>query len=212
MMLAVGLLLLHARPSGGPLYRGWLGRLSYLGVLTTLGAALFTSSSPSGLVAQITTTNATNLLNGRTSVWQYAWAEFQRNQLFGYGPGLFGTAYRSLLPAQLQFAGEAHNQFMQTLGEAGLVGLAGLVGYLVLSSRAALRCRQSTRGLSLALMLSLVVRMAAEAPLQNYGVNIALFSHLAVLAVLLYGREAEAAPAEKSSSPRHQPQRVLVAA
>jgi exopolysaccharide production protein ExoQ len=184
-MTTVAVALLHTPSSGrtriGRLISPVLYPVLIVGTAVTLGLRgdLPTTGTQAGILLN-------GLLDGRTSVWRYAWAEFQRNHLFGYGPGLFSPAYRSLLPEQLQFAGQAHNQVLQTMGEAGLVGLTGLALYLASLLLCAIRSNNSLAGLPLALFASLIVRMTAEAPLRNYNVDISLFMHLVVIVVLVY--------------------------
>ena len=186
-MVGVGVLLLHSSPGGYAIIRGRFGRVAYASAIAG-GAVVLGSQSVTATVVQNVTAGAlTRALNGRQSAWTYAYAEFQRNHLFGYGPSLFSPAYRALLPAQLQYAGQAHNQIFQTLGEAGIVGFAGLLIYCLAVSVAATRCTARTEGLAWALVASLFVRMVGEAPLRNYGIDIGLFTHLTVVLVLIYG-------------------------
>lgn len=130
-------------------------------------------------------------LTGRSSIWADTLAEFERYPLFGYGPSLWGVEYR--IRAGKLYAGQAHNQFIQTLGEFGLVGFILLLAYLGVLLRLALSSFRASHGFSLALLLLILVRFITEAPLRG-GVNDwTFFTHATLLIVLAsYTRQAAA--------------------
>jgi len=100
-------------------------------------------------------------LSGRDRVWSITLALWRQNPFFGYGPGLWDLEFR------MQFsppAGHAHNQFVQTLGEAGLLGLTALAVYLLVLLRFSIKFAQATRGATVALYLLLLIRCFTEAP------------------------------------------------
>ena len=123
-------------------------------------------------------------LTGRTSIWADTLAEFERYPWFGYGPDLWGVEYRIRLGKL--FAGQAHNQFIQTLGESGLIGFSLLLMYLGVLLRLALRTFSASRGLSLALYLLILVRCITEAPLRGVVNDWTFFTHATLLIVLAY--------------------------
>ena len=67
----------------------------------------------------------------RLAHWQAAWAMFQANPLIGVGPGNFDTAYQlyhlQRWPLSL---GHAHNYYLNTLAELGIIGFAALIAFL----------------------------------------------------------------------------------
>lgn len=137
-------------------------------------------------------------LTGRTSIWATTIAEFVRHPLFGYGPDLWGVEYR--MQAGKLYAGQAHNQFLQTLGESGLVGLLLLLAYLGILLRLALHSFMASRGFSLAVYTLILVRCITEAPLGGVVNDWAFFTHATLLIVLVsYTRQAAAAPARPES-------------
>lgn len=118
-------------------------------------------------------------LTGRTQIWEITLRAWRENMLFGYGPGIWGAE------RQLQFhmfhVGHAHNQIVQSLGEAGLVGTLLLLLYLGALFRAALGRFVASRGLVLMLLMLVLVRCVTEAPMSRQG----LLSWDAFLQVLL---------------------------
>lgn len=136
-------------------------------------------------------------LNGRTHAWQLAYEEFRRNPLFGYGPGLFSPEHRmELFGNTASWVGQAHNQAVQTLAEAGVfgaVGLAVLIATLVVRAR---RVSADTAGLSTALLALLALMCTTETPLTGLSALSPTALLLAVVwCVLLHGR-----PPVRSSS------------
>lgn len=126
-------------------------------------------------------------LTGRINIWQLTLAEWEKSPIFGYGPGLWDVQYR--MEKGLLYAGQAHNQFVQTLGESGTFGFLGLLIYIVVLLKMALRYSSATQGVSLALFLLLMVRTVSETPFRNYYVleaaflmHITLFGYLILLA------------------------------
>lgn len=99
---------------------------------------------------------------GRTLIWDITLDEWLRNPMFGYGPTIWGPEFR--LRYGLLNVGQAHNQFVQSLGEAGVLGLVSLLAYLGVLAVYAWRARYDTRMVSVALFSLLLVRCFAEAP------------------------------------------------
>ena len=66
--------------------------------------------------------------------------------------------------------GQAHNQFIQTLGEAGLAGLALLLAFLLILLRASLRQFHASGGITFALLVVVLSRCVTESPLRVDGV------------------------------------------
>ena len=121
-------------------------------------------------------------LNGRFQIWDITLQAWRDNVLFGYGPEIWGAERR--LRFNMFHVGQAHNQFVQTLGEAGLVGLALLIVYLFALLYAAWRRFVVSRGLILALLVLLLARSVTEAPMRSEGLlSWATFLHVLLLLV-----------------------------
>jgi O-antigen ligase len=135
-------------------------------------------------------------LNGRTQVWQYAWAEFQAHPVLGYGAGFLGPDYRaSVLPARLGWAGQAHNQVLQTMAASGIVGTTALFAYLAILAAGAVRAARFTGGASVGLLGLLAAQCVTESPLRP-GLNTGLLVHIALLAAVFVGLRARAADSD----------------
>ena len=121
-------------------------------------------------------------LNGRFQIWDITLEAWRENVLFGYGPEVWSPQRR--LQFNMFGVGQAHNQFVQTLGEAGLLGLSLLIVYLLTLFGIAWRCFSASRGLIMALLLLLLARCVTESPLRSEGVlSWATFLHVLLLMV-----------------------------
>lgn len=108
-------------------------------------------------------------LTGRTQIWDITLQAWHESYLFGYGREIWGA--ERMLKFRLFHVGQAHNQFVQTLGEAGLMGLVLLLAYLGVLMHAALNRFAAARGLVLALVVLVFARCVTEAPLRIDGVQ-----------------------------------------
>jgi exopolysaccharide production protein ExoQ len=104
-------------------------------------------------------------LTGRTEIWDITLRAWKENVLFGFGPQVWGTQRQ--LRFQMFHVGHAHNQLIQSLGEAGVVGLLLLLIYVGVLFSVAFRRFVKSRGVVLTLLLLLVVRCVTEAPLSR---------------------------------------------
>jgi O-antigen ligase len=131
-------------------------------------------------------------LTGRDRIWAVALEEWRQDPLFGYGMPLFDEAHRAAV--RMGAATHAHNQFVDSLARAGLVGLVGAVAYLLVLVAAAWRVATPSRGLSLGLLVILLAFAITEVPLSLTGIGLANFYHMVLLVVLgtaLAGRGAD---------------------
>jgi O-antigen ligase len=103
-------------------------------------------------------------VSGRDVIWAVAVDEWRRNPLFGYGVKMWGDAFR--IHIGLDEATSAHNQFLESLGSAGLVGLIGLTVYVGTLLLYAINAQRATRGLSVAIFTMIFVRCFTETPLE----------------------------------------------
>lgn len=104
-----------------------------------------------------------DLMTGRGAIWQVAVDTLLAHPLFGYGLLAWGTDFRAAIA--MPYAFHAHNQLLQSLSVAGLVGGAGLVIYVVVLIRASLETASVTGGLAPALLTLALIGSISEAPL-----------------------------------------------
>ncbi len=123
-------------------------------------------------------------LTGRTEIWDITLETWRRNPWFGYGPNLWDLGFRIKygIPAAIN----AHNQFIQTLGESGIIGLAALLFYVGALVGYALKFAASTKGVSVALVLMLLIRSMTEVPFRMFlSLDAAFLIHLTIFAILI---------------------------
>lgn len=126
-------------------------------------------------------------LSGRAQIWEVAVSEWRSNPIFGYGPNFLDATHR--LRLGMNFAYHAHNQFLQTLAQSGLVGFVGLMVFLIVAAKRSVAVAKSTRGVSLALLVFIVVRCITEVPFRSGNVFSGEFLLLLVwLAMLMQER------------------------
>ena len=140
--------------------------------LLSLGALfVLLSQDPVELITrrwQLTTSQHITSLTGRTRIWAIAWEEFLRHPIFGYGPTVWHNDYR--IAFGMLFAYHAHNQLLQSLSSAGIVGGVGLLIYLWILFVYAWRAAPASRGISLALVGLMLLRAISEVPFSVGGV------------------------------------------
>jgi len=123
-------------------------------------------------------------LTGRAAVWGAALETWKASPFFGYGPLAWGPEHR--MQVGINFAVHAHNQFMQSLSEAGAFGAIALVIYFCLLLRASWRAASRTRGVSLGLMAFIAIRCVSEVPLDMSGaINGEMIMHLLLFILLV---------------------------
>lgn len=123
-------------------------------------------------------------LTGRVDLWRVAVETWWVNPWFGYGLKMWDIEHRMLL--HMPHAFSAHNQFLQSLGQAGLLGLAGLLFYVSTMCRYAWRLSDSTDGLSLGLLAFVLVRTISETPLKTDTLlNGDLYTHALLFYILI---------------------------
>lgn len=107
-------------------------------------------------------------LTGRDRIWAVAINEWHRNIWFGYGPSMWDLPYR--MQTGMLYAFHAHNQFFQSLGSGGLVGVSTLTVYAGALVVSAIKSARASKGLSLALLMLLLIQSITEAPLVLNGI------------------------------------------
>jgi O-antigen ligase len=108
-------------------------------------------------------------LTGRVDVWQVTLETWLEHPLFGYGPNLWSLFFRQ--DYGFLWAGQAHNQFLQTLGESGLIGLASLLFYLFAIIRTGSMGLAPTRFATFGILIALLVRSFVESPFRAYSLD-----------------------------------------
>lgn len=123
-------------------------------------------------------------LSSRDLIWTFALAEWRANPWFGYGPLIFEPRYRMMIGIPQAF--HAHNQFMQSLGAAGYVGVAGLFVFVATLGIYAWRAARFSGGLSLGLFAFIFLRSITEVPLSIRGtVNGEFFFLVVTIAICI---------------------------
>jgi O-antigen ligase len=122
-------------------------------------------------------------LTGRDQIWAIAYDEWQRNPVFGYGPGLWDASFRASIG--MPNATHAHNQFMDTLSRSGTVGATALVLYAATLLVLSVWHARATGGLSLALFIALALRSVSEVPLLLFGYGPELITQMLLLMTLV---------------------------
>jgi O-antigen ligase len=120
-----------------------------------------------GLHSRLVTSAESNevvSLTGRDQIWEVAIEEWKQNPLFGYGPSIWNDEFRKSV--DLDFAFSAHNQFLQSLSSAGVIGLISLLVYLFVLFQYSVHAAGKTKGLTLAIFSVIIIRCVTEAPLE----------------------------------------------
>lgn len=118
------------------------------------------------LLVQGLLTNSTDVAsaNGRTLVWDYVLQEWHTQPFFGAGPD--GWTSARMIAAVPQYAGQAHNQFFETLYLFGLFGVVSMVLLIAVGLVRAWRFWLVGNALPLALLACLLVTGFSESPLK----------------------------------------------
>jgi len=110
-----------------------------------------------------------NTLWDRVNVWEITLQTWLKNPIFGYGPNIWDFEFRQMY--NYLWAGHAHNQLIQILGESGIVGLLSLlIFYLVLSNESS-KYAGATNLVTYEFMVLILYRSFTEAPLRNYTID-----------------------------------------
>lgn len=131
-------------------------------------------------------------VSARFDYWRAGWVTFQRNPVFGSGPGTFSVSYRAIKPPGAEMALLAHNDYLEQASDSGLIGAAAYLVFVV-GAMAWLRPRCWTDPLRFACWLGLL-GWALQSVVE-FGLYIPAVSWTAFLLMgLLWGQgEPEAA-------------------
>ena len=105
---------------------------------------------------------------GRTLIWDITWDEFLNNPVSGYGPSIWDPLYR--FQHGMMYVGQAHNQYIQTIGQAGLLGICSLIIYIMFLIRNGVHGWNETHGFSILIIAVLLVGGFSESPMRLMGV------------------------------------------
>jgi O-Antigen ligase len=152
--VALGYVFASPRVRLSAVWRRGLGIATFVAIVVGLAGAVVTYGSPPTIARHAyhsfvaTPTSSTNLNsrlfslsnNGRTVLWHSAWREFLAHPVVGSGEGGFARWWLAHRTSPY-FVLDAHNLYLQTLGELGAVGIALLALFLGLPLVAAVRAR-----------------------------------------------------------------------
>ena len=85
--------------------------------------------SPSSFKALLTFSDVSS--HERLFMWDTGWKMFVSQPVFGHGINTFMSNYQSYAPDHSALPAYAHNCFLQTMAEIGLVGFVAFLGFLV---------------------------------------------------------------------------------
>lgn len=144
-------------------------------------------------------------LTGRFALWGMTLDEFLKNPLLGYGPSIWDMQFR--VERGAMFAGQAHNQFVQVLGQAGALGFISMLTYLTIGVYFAIKGFRRDGGLAVALLVVVMIRCMTESPLRMLGImdwenwtHLLLFCAVASNAALIMPPGSRRLPATVSKS------------
>ncbi|MBA4262153.1 MAG: hypothetical protein C0443_09110 [Comamonadaceae bacterium] len=180
---------------------GWATLVTFgVGFAFVLAVFWLLSDAASGLFETVQQDKGVTTLTGRTDIWRTTIETWERNPVFGYGPTLWSLEFRLQHGAALA-AWHAHNQYLQALGESGLLGLGAVLLYTGALVYYGFKFAARTKGISLALLLLLLVRTISEIPLRlNVLLDTTFFVHLVVFAIfLMLSREEGAQASERAA-------------
>ena len=179
------------------------GSLVAVGVATLSIVLLALSFWAPGLspLEDVTLAERASTLSGRTEIWDIAYSEWARSPLFGYGSDLFKLDYRIALGSDHMTMTDSHNQILDSMARAGVVGLWGLVAYLGVLSWGALRTASISGGLSFALLTFVLLQSMTEVPLSIFGYGPGNLLHFSLLAAVSGPFSSLDARREASSRP-----------
>jgi O-antigen ligase len=123
----VALALLAGYERRAAVRRAWQALRRRPWTMGALAMAVLAVIASGGAVVYIESQHPTHA--GRDYIWDVAWKMFQRHPLTGNGPFTFGTEFihQYSVPPEVLLA-HAHNFFINTLAETGLIGAAAWVG------------------------------------------------------------------------------------
>lgn len=115
-------------------------------LLLTVGLVLFLGGADPLLRSAGLDSGVGDFSSGRIQFWQTAWKIFRDHPLMGVGLDAFGTAYSVYDPSSGQLRVEqAHNDYIQILSDAGIIGFACVAAFIYLLFRQSIATIRMTR-------------------------------------------------------------------
>lgn len=125
-------------------------------------------------------------LTGRTGIWSYTVQIWRENPLFGYGTEFLGKRMRVEYAVLYGWAPpHAHNQWYQTLGESGILGILTLNGYLIVMAYYGMKYCRPSNALTLMLLILVLIRSFTDVPFRTILADGNLFLHLLIFSSIL---------------------------
>jgi O-antigen ligase len=134
-MLGIASLAMFWRGSEEPEKKSWLPAVagSIAVLVIAVGAVVFLGGAESLLRGIGFQNTSDDLSSGRLHFWSVALRIFFANPVFGAGFDAFGTAFTEFDTRNGLFRVEqAHNDYLQTLADGGVIGFACIVAFIVL--------------------------------------------------------------------------------
>lgn len=173
-----------------------LSLLGYGGLLAGLGWLVSRAFTGQPLIP----VDLDELLTGRLEVWRISLEPFWQSPLIGDGPQVFDEDFRATHGAIGTVIGQAHNQILETLAEAGLLGLLAFLTLCVAWLAAARRTWRAGSWLPAAAVLLLTLDSLVESPLRE-ALLLPTFIVLSTAAIL----RSHVGAARRSSAGGHVP-------
>jgi O-antigen ligase len=182
--------------------------LSVLLFVAVIGGAIFVGGDTS-LTRVAETAASSDLTTGRSNIWKVTIDVIKAHLPFGAGLGAFGVAYtpHDAMSGGLERVEQAHNDYLQVLADAGLVGLliGGFFLYrIVISGRAAAGIRNPYRqGIafgSLAGIFAILVHSLFDFVLHTTAVSVMFLTLISLVIACRnsYEDDVEGVPGERS--------------
>ncbi len=113
-------------------------------LLIVLAAGAVMIGGESSMSRFVDTVNASDPTTGRTNIWRVTLDVIKSYPLIGAGLGAYGVAYTSLDTSNgVNRPEQAHNDYLQVLADAGIIGAILGIFFIAMLFRMALRRRQS---------------------------------------------------------------------
>lgn len=168
--------------NAGPAHGKYFSRVAALVLM--FGLAFFYMSNGEGL-SNFLIDDELSTLSGRDQIWLMAIDIWKTSPIVGYGPTLWDFDFRRSIG--MPFAFHAHNQILQSLSSAGILGGLALGAYVLVLGIYCIRAANSTNGVSIALYVLILFRSVSESPLSVIGImNGDFLMHLLVFRFALF--------------------------